>query len=93
MSGGIGTPGLTSVSKRAEELAAAQLQRADLGDRLGAGRPAGGLEVDDDERDLGERRAEVVERCWRGGPAERPESARNRRGGGPDHERPGKWAP
>ena len=45
----------------AEQLAAAQLQRADLGDRVGARRPAGGFEVDDDERDFGERRAEIVE--------------------------------
>ena len=39
----------------AEQLTAPQLQRADLGDPVEAGRAAGGLEVDDDERDLGER--------------------------------------
>ncbi len=48
--------------ERAEQLAAAQSQRTDLGDRVGARRRAGRLEVDDDERDLRQRRAEVVER-------------------------------
>ena len=39
----------------AEQLTAAQLQRADLGDAVERRRAAGGLEVDDDERDLRER--------------------------------------
>ena len=52
----------------AEQLAAAQLERADLGDRVGVGRSAGGLEVDDDERRLRERRAQVGERLLAGPP-------------------------
>ena len=45
----------------AEHLAAAHLDRADLGDRLRRGRAAGGLQVDDDEGDLAQRLAEFVE--------------------------------
>ena len=53
--------------ERAEALAAADLDRADLGDRAAASALApGGLEVDDAERDLGERGAEVVERALHG---------------------------
>ena len=65
--GGIGTPGFTNVSNRPEQLAAAHAQRADLGDRVGGRRTAGRLEVDDDERHVGERRAEIVERLLPGG--------------------------
>ena len=43
----------------AEQLAAAQLQRADLGDRVAARRATCGLEVDDDERHVEQRRAEI----------------------------------
>ena len=52
----------------AEALAAAQLHRADLGDAAVGRRAAGGLEVDHAERDLAQRRAEVVEaaRCIAG---------------------------
>ena len=46
----------------AEHLAAAHLDRADLGDAALGRAAAGGLEVDDDERDVGEGGAEVVER-------------------------------
>ena len=45
----------------AEALAAAQLHRADLGDRAVGRRAAGGLEVDHDEGDVVQRGAEVVE--------------------------------
>ena len=50
----------------AEHLAAADLHRADLGDRAVLRRPAGGLEVDDDERDVRQRRAEFLDRHLRG---------------------------
>jgi hypothetical protein len=46
----------------AELLATAHLPRADLGDRVGARRAAGGLEVEYDERDVAQRSAELVER-------------------------------
>ena len=63
MNGGIATPGLTSVSKRPRQLTAAELDRADLGDLAVVGRRARRLEVEDDERDLRQRRAEVVEQA------------------------------
>ena len=44
-----------------EQLAAAVLHRAHLGDRAVVGRGAGGLEVEHHEGHLGQRRAEVVE--------------------------------
>ena len=72
----------------AEAFAAAQLHRADLGDRAVARRGAGGLEVDDDERDLGEGLPEVVEGGLplpRGGCGGEP--GQGRRGDG-DHGRP-----
>ena len=47
--------------ERAEELAAADLHRADLGDRVVGAVAARRLEVEHAERDVGERRAEVVE--------------------------------
>ena len=72
--GGIGTPGFTSVSKRPSSSPPRMLHRADLGDRVVVpGDVAGGLEVDDHERDLRQRRAEVVERLLAG---------RDRRAGG-----------
>ena len=52
----------------ADHLAAADLDRADLGDRVvaavrtGLGAAAGGLQVDDDERDVPQRRFSGVER-------------------------------
>ena len=52
--------------ERAEELAAAHLDRADLGDRVVGAVAAGRLEVEDAERDVGERRAEVVEAALHG---------------------------
>ena len=51
----------------AEQLAAAHLDRADLGDRVGVRRAAGGLQVEHDEGDLAQRRAQLVERELRGG--------------------------
>jgi len=45
----------------AQDRTAAHLDRADLGDRGTVRRPAGGLEVDDDERHLGQGCAEFVE--------------------------------
>jgi len=45
----------------AEHLAGLHLHRADLGDLAVGRRAAGGLEVDDDERDLAERGPELVE--------------------------------
>ena len=45
----------------AEHRAAPHLHGADLGDRAVLRRAAGGLEVDDDERDLGQSRADVVD--------------------------------
>ena len=45
----------------ADPLAAAHLDRADLGDRVGAGGAAGGLQVEHDEGDLAQRGAELVE--------------------------------
>ena len=50
----------------AEHLAAADLHRADLGDhRPALGRAAGGLEVDDTERDVAQRAAQLVESALR----------------------------
>ena len=45
-----------------EELAATHLDRTDLGDHVVVAVAAGGLEVDDAERHIVQRRAEVVER-------------------------------
>jgi len=45
----------------AEALTAAELHRTDLGDAALGGRPAGGLEVDDDERRTRQRRPGLVE--------------------------------
>ena len=55
--------------ERAEELAAADLDRADLGDRVVGAVAAGRLEVEDAERDVGERRPEVVEAALDGPPS------------------------
>ena len=66
---GIEWPGFTKVRKRAEPLAAAELDRADLGDAAVGRGAAGGLEVQHAERDLVERGAQVVEaRACMGGP-------------------------
>jgi hypothetical protein len=46
----------------AEQLATAHLDRADLGDRIGARRTTGGLQVEHHEGDLAQRRAQLVER-------------------------------
>ena len=70
MNGGIGVPGFTSVSKVPEPLPAAVLHRADLGDLVEPGRGPGRLEVEDDERHLGERRGRIVEPARRGGGGE-----------------------
>ena len=45
----------------AEDLAAPDLDRPDLGDRRRGRAAAGGLQVDDDEGDVAQRRAEVVQ--------------------------------
>ena len=45
----------------AEDLAAAHLDRPDLGDRAVRGGAAGGLQVDDDERDVRQRRPDVLQ--------------------------------
>jgi hypothetical protein len=67
MNGGIATCGLTSVWNSPEHLPAAHLDRADLGDHGAAGRgAAGGLEVDDAERDLAQGPAQLVERRLHG---------------------------
>ena len=58
---GDGDAGIDEGLKRAEALAAAETDRADLGDAAVGGRAAGGLEVDDAERDGVQRTAEVVE--------------------------------
>ena len=66
--GDLGRDGRTRVDEgleRAEALAAAQLDRADLGDGARRRRAAGGLEVDHAERDVVQRRAEVVEAALR----------------------------
>ena len=47
--------------ERAKALAAPDLHRADFGDPAPRRGAAGGLEVDDTERDLGQRRSHVVE--------------------------------
>ena len=65
---GHGDAGLHEGLELAEDLAAAHLDRADLGDAGVDRGAAGGLEVDHDEGDLGERRAEVVERRLRAAP-------------------------
>ena len=61
ISGGIGRAGVDERLERAEALAAADLDRADLGDAARLRRAAGGLEVDDAERDVEERGAQIVE--------------------------------
>ena len=60
ISGGIGL-GVDQGVEGAEDLAAADLDGADLGDPVVGGRSAGGLQVQDDELDVEQRRAEVVE--------------------------------
>jgi hypothetical protein len=50
----------------ADQLPTTHLDRADLGDRVGVGRAAGGLQVEHDEGDLAQRRAQLVERELRG---------------------------
>jgi len=49
----------------AEHLAAPDLDRADLGDRIVAGRPARGLQIDDHERDAAQRGAQLVDGALR----------------------------
>ncbi len=75
-----GRDGLVRVDQRlelAEHLAAAHLDRADLGDhRAALGRAAGRLQVDDAERHVAQRTAELVEAALRlppraAGPARR----------------------
>ena len=63
---GIEAPGATSVWNVPETFTAAQLDRADLGDRTRLRRGSGGLEVDDAERHLVERATELVERALSG---------------------------
>ena len=54
-------PGVHEGAEGAEALAAAQLHGADLGEPAVVGGAARGLDVDDAERDLVQRGAEVVE--------------------------------
>ena len=61
MNAGIGPRGVDQGLELAEHLAAAHLDGADLGDRRVGGAAARGLEVDDDERDIGQCGAQVVE--------------------------------
>ncbi len=60
---------LAGVDERLElsdDLPPADLDGADLRDRAGGGAPASRLQVDDDERDLAQRCAELVERALNG---------------------------
>ena len=59
--GGIARPGLTKRLQRAEELAGADLDHADLGDQVGVAIAAGGLDVEHAEGDVGQGSAEVIE--------------------------------
>ena len=61
ISGGMRAAGIDQRRELAEHLAAAHLDRADLGDRLGVGAAAGGLQVDHDEGDLPQRLVQLVE--------------------------------
>ena len=61
--GGDGPSRIDQCGQRAEALAAADLDRADLGDRARRRAPAGGFQVDDDERDLRQGGAQLVERA------------------------------
>ena len=56
MNGGIGSDGFTRVWNSPISSPAAHLDRADLGDPGLARRAAGGLQVDDAERDVAQRR-------------------------------------
>ena len=62
MKGGIGTPGSTRVWNSPSTSPPRTFTAPISVIALSSGRPAGRLEVDDDERDLGQRRAELVER-------------------------------
>ena len=59
--GGIDRPGIDQGRELAEHFAAAHLDRADLGDRLGQRRAARCLQIDDHEGDLTQRLAQLVE--------------------------------
>ena len=61
ISGGMCGPGIDQGLELAEHLAAAHLDRADLGDHVGLG-AAGGLQVDDAERHLGQMGAKIIKR-------------------------------
>jgi hypothetical protein len=61
MNAGIGRSGVHEGAELAEHLAAAHLDRTDLGYRVGGGVGARRLEVDHDEGGLRERSAEIVE--------------------------------
>ena len=63
MNAGIGSPGLDQGLELAEHLAAAHLHRTELGDRARGRAAAGGLEVDDDEGQVGQRGAQIVQRA------------------------------
>ena len=66
MNGGIVGARVDQGLELAEHLAAAHLDRADLGDhRAGRGRAAGGLEVDHAEGDVAQRAAQLVEAALR----------------------------
>ena len=59
--GGMGWPGIDQRLELAEHLPAAHLDGSDLGDRAVLGRAPGRLEVDHDERDVRQRRAEFLQ--------------------------------
>ncbi len=60
--GGMARPGFDERLERPEALATADLDGADLGDHVVVAVAAGGLEVDDAERDVVQRCAQIVER-------------------------------
>ncbi len=57
-----GAPRVDERLERAEELAAADLDRTDLGDLVVVAVATGGFEVDHTERDIAQWRAEFIER-------------------------------
>ena len=63
MKAGIGAARVDQGLELADDLAAAHLDRADLGDAALGRAAAGGLEVDDDEGHRRQGRAQVVERA------------------------------
>ena len=80
MAGGIDAARVDQGVERAEALAAPDLDRADLADAVVVGRAARGLEVEDAERDVDQRRPDG-RRSWPGrGCGAAPDGGRDRRG-------------